>query len=241
MVEPIADELWGVPHEVRQPGGVRLPVRMTIWRLPGRRLVLHSPVPVDDALAAELAGLGEVTHLIAPSRLHHLWIVPAARRWPDATVWLARGLAERYPDLRAEPLGDEAPVAWRDEVEQLRIDGAPRVEEVVFHHRATRTLICTDLLFHVTRPANLRTRMVLRMMGTAGGRLAASRAWRFFARDKAAAARSVSRVGTWEIERIVPAHGEVWVGDGRAALAAAHLERIGGRARLEEERRLFPT
>jgi hypothetical protein len=224
---PIAEQLWGLSHEIRMPGGARLPVRMTVVRLAERRLLLHSPVPIDDAAAGELAGLGEVAHLVAPNRLHHLWLAPAAQRWPEAAVWLAPGLAARYPELSAAPLAAEAPPAWADELDQTVIAGAPRMEEHVFFHRATRTLICSDLVFHVTRPANLRTRLLLWLVGAGGGRLATSRVWRLMVKDRAAAAGSLDRVHAWDIERIIPAHGDVVERDGRAALAAAHRGRIG--------------
>ena len=60
---------------------------MTVWRLPGRRLALHSPVPIDDATAAELAGLGEVTDVIAPNRLHTTWFAATTARYPGARAW----------------------------------------------------------------------------------------------------------------------------------------------------------
>jgi hypothetical protein len=110
--------------------------------------------------------------------------------------------------------------------------GAPRAAETVFFHTATRSLVCTDFLFHVTRPENLRTRFVLALMGEGGGRLAASRAWRFLVKDRAAAARAVVQILEWPIERIVMAHGEIVERDGRAALDGARLDRIRGRAAL---------
>ena len=176
-IDPITTDVWELRDEVRQPGGVRLPVRMTVLRLPGSRLVLHSPVPIDDAAAAELAGLGEVAHILAPSRLHHLWLAPAAARYPAAAVWDAR-------------TGEPVPAVLRDHLDHVTIAGAPKVDETVFLHRASRSFLCADFLFHITRPANWRTRMVLGLMGTSGGRLAASRAWKHFTKDRAAAAAS---------------------------------------------------
>jgi hypothetical protein len=211
---PIADDLWELAHRVRQPGGVWLPVRMTVVRLPGRQLVLHSPVPIDDDAAAELAALGEVAHVIAPSRLHHLWAAAATRRYPSARAWDPATLEDSPP--------------WADTLDQVRIAGAPKMDETVFFDRRTRTLICSDFVFHITRPANLRTRMVLAMMGTGGGRLAVSRAWKLLVKDRALAAAAVARILAWDIDRIVMGHGEIVERDGRAALAAAHLERLVG-------------
>jgi hypothetical protein len=215
---PIADDLWELGHRLRQPGGFWLPVRMTVIRLPGRALVLHSPVPIDDATAAALAALGEVAHVIAPSRLHGKWAPDAARRYPAARVW--------GPDTLT------GPAPWADTLDQVRIDGAPKADETVFFDRRTGTLICTDLVFHVTAPENRRSRWVFAMMGTGGGRLAASRAWRFLVRDRGLAAAAVARILAWDIGRIVMAHGDIVERDGRAARDGAHLERLVGRRLL---------
>jgi hypothetical protein len=214
MLEPITEDLWRQEHQLRMPGGAWMPVRMTVIRLPGRQLVLHSPLPIDDGVAAELAALGDVAHVIAPSRLHQRFFAAATERYPEARAWPAGSL------------GDEPPPAWRDAVDQIWIAGAPKVDEVVFHHRASRTLVCTDLVFHVTRPHNLRTRMMLRMTGTGGGRLAASRAWRFLIKDRAAARAAIARLLDWDFDRIVMAHGDIVEHGGRAALADAALSRI---------------
>jgi hypothetical protein len=215
MIEPVTEDVFELVHDMRFPGGVRLPTRMTVLRLPGRRLVLHSPVPIDDAAAAELAALGEVTHLIAPSRMHHLWLEPAAQRYPGAAVWDARR-------------GDPLPADLAEHLDHATIAGAPRIAETVFFHRASRSLICSDLLFHVTAPANWRTRMVLRMMGTHGGRLAVSRFWKRATKDRAAAAASLAPVLAWDAARVIVGHGAVFEGDVRAALAAACFDRITG-------------
>jgi hypothetical protein len=61
----VALGLWSYVHTMRLPGGVRIPARMNIARVGGKvgsddGLWVHSPAPIDDALAAEIAGLGRV-------------------------------------------------------------------------------------------------------------------------------------------------------------------------------------
>lgn len=210
---PITTDIWEIATEIRLPGGWRLPLRSTVWRLPGRQLVVHSPVAIDDATAAALTAEGDVAHLVAPSRLHTRWVDDAARRWPAARVW-------RPDDLDGEP-----PAAWRDHVDQVRLAGAPKVDETVFFLRASRTLVCTDLIINVPRAANWRTGAILALDGIRG-RAGAGRIWRYLVRDRAAAAASLARILAWPAARLVPAHGEVVTGDVAACLAAADLERV---------------
>jgi len=223
-LDPLAPDLWSLDHVARLPGGVQMPVRMTVVRLPGRALVLHSPVPIDDAAAASLAGLGDVAHIIAPNRFHHVWLDAAAERYPGAALWLAPGLAERHPALTvAGTLGDDPPAAWRDHLTPIFLAGAPRISETVFFHTVTGTLVCADLVFHIERPPNLRTRLLLAATGTGGGRLAASRIWRLATRDRAALSASLARIIALTPRRIVMSHGTPFEGDVAAALRATRL------------------
>ena len=227
----IATDVWQVHGPgLRMPGGAVIPTSSTVIRLPDRSLLVYSPIDFDDAAAAALDGAGEVAHLVVPSRLHHLFAGAAKARWPRATVHAAPGVAEKQPALAIDRElgggGDGAP--WGDAVASELIGGAPKANEVVLFHRPSGTLVCADLLFHVTRPANLRTRMVLAMMGTGGGRLAQSRAWRVLRKDRDAARASVARLLEWPIARVAPCHGEPAEIDG--AGLAGHMTRLcGGR------------
>jgi hypothetical protein len=216
-----APEVWSVMHTMRFPGGVRLPSRMTVVRLPGGELLLHSPVPPDDELLAEVAHLGPVAHIVAPSLLHHLFVRAWMDRSPGARLWVAPGLAGKRHDLPAhEPLGEQAPEAWRGVIDQLPIRGQPRMNEVAFLHRPSRTLIVSDLVFNVGRPRTLPTELVLRLMGTHGG-LASSRLWRSYTRDRAAVRASIERLLAWDFDRVLMGHGDAFGPGARPAMALA--------------------
>ena len=51
-------------------------------------------------------------------------------------------------------------------IDQILIEGAPKLSEVVFFHRASRSLLVSDLFFNVTEPETWATGLLLRMMGT---------------------------------------------------------------------------
>lgn len=231
-MDPIAADVWQVSGpELRMPGGFMLPASSTVIRLPDRSLLVYSPIAFDDAAAAAIDAVGEVAHLVAPSRLHHLYAVAAKARWPRATVHAAPGVAEKQPALAVDrELADEraADPAWGDAVALELVGGAPKVNEVVLFHRPSGTLACADLLFHVTRPANLRTRFVLALVGIGGRRLGQSLEWRRLRKDRVAARASAARILEWPIARVAPCHGDPIEID--AAGVAKHLTRLcGGR------------
>ncbi len=225
---PIAKDLWVVDHLLKLPLGMRMPLCATVVRLADGGLWVHSPTPLGPELATAVEALGPVRDLVAPNRFHHLSIVAWSQRFPGARIWGAPGLADKRRDLSLTGvLGDGASPAppWAGEIAALPLAGAPSMNEVVFFHGASRTLVCTDLLFNVQKPASAMTGFVLSLMGTKG-RFAMSRLWRRYARDRPALKRSVEEMLAWDFARVIPAHGEVFESDGangdtRAATRAA--------------------
>lgn len=208
-------------HAQVLPGGFRMPARMTALPLPEGGVALISPVPITDAVAARVEALGPVRFLIAPNLLHHLYLGDAAKRWPGAAVLAPRGLRAKRPDLRLDrDLEDGLPGSLADAVDVVPFEGAPSIDEHVFFHRRTRTLVVTDLVFNVTRPEGLVAHVALFLVGC-HGKLAQSRAWRFFVKDRQRAAASAARLLDLPFEELVPAHGDVVRDDARARLGAA--------------------
>jgi hypothetical protein len=56
-----------------------------------------------------------------------------------------------------DELGNEPQAEWRGQIEQHLFRGAPPLNEVVFFHPATRTLILTDLVFNTPKGAAKRS------------------------------------------------------------------------------------
>jgi hypothetical protein len=221
MLRELATDLWVADGSLRFVG-IEVGRRMTVVRLPGRRLVVHSPVPPEPALVAEVVGLGSVDWLVAPNRFHHLSIEPWAREFPESAVLLAPGLKEKRPELRVTAaLSDGAPAEWAGEIELLRIDGAPRVNEVVLFHRSTGTLIAADLAFNIGPSSPFVTRLLFRLAGRPG-ELAPTAAEKLLIRDRPAFRLSLERVLAWPIERVIVSHGDVVEKGGRQALARGY-------------------
>ncbi|MFN8601531.1 MAG: DUF4336 domain-containing protein [Candidatus Binatia bacterium] len=217
MLRRLADDVW-VTERPQRFFGLPVGARMTVIRLSGGRLLLHSPLPLDAALRAELDALGRVAYAVAPNRLHHLYAGDVARAYPDARLWVAPGLPEKRPDLvHAGVLGDEAPNEWRGELEQAFFRGRPYENEVAFFHPATRTLIVCDLAFNFGPRDAWPTRVLMSLLRSYG-KLGPSKLDPLLIRDRAAARASLERILAWDFDRVIVAHGDVQESGGYALM-----------------------
>lgn len=140
------------------------------------------------------------------------------------------GARAARPDLRIDAdLEDGLPSELAATVRALKIDGAPTVDEFVFSHQPSRTLVVTDLVFDLTAPRGVVAHVVLWLVGC-HGKLAQSRAWRLFVKDRARAARSARELLAWSFDTAIVAHGEVLEVDARPRLERALVWMTSGEA-----------
>ncbi|MGM0557205.1 MAG: DUF4336 domain-containing protein [Myxococcota bacterium] len=208
MLRKVDESVWEVLGRVKIMPAVYFPCRMTIVRLDEGRLLLHSPVELDDATAAEIEELGDVRYLVAPNAWHHLFLEDAQRRFPGAETWGAPGLREKRDDLEFDAVLGQAEPPWSAHLEQLMLEGASDISETVFFHRSTGTLICTDVVFNLHRVEGWLAPWMCRLFGTYQT-FAHSKLWRSKYDDIQVFADSVRKMLEWPIERIMMAHGEV--------------------------------
>ena len=221
MLDRLDDDLWTATGPL-STGGIQVGARMTVIRLPCGALFVHSPLQIDDALRADVEALGPVGFLVAPNKLHHLYLNGWVEAFPEAKLYGVIGLPEKRKDLRFDGIlaeGHPDP-AWGDTLELMQFYGAPYTNEVVFLHNPSRTLLMTDLAFNIRGPVNRITRMYLRI-GSCHGRLKTTGIMRMFIRDKQAARQSVERMAGWDFDRILVSHGEVLEHGGPDALRSA--------------------
>jgi hypothetical protein len=193
---------------------------MTVIRL-GGDLLLHSPVPLDPPTEAALDRLGHVRWVVGPSKVHHLYLGDYLRAYPSAELCGAPGLAEKRKDLHFRHVIDEKWASpWRGEVLHHLFRGAPAINEVVFFHPASRTLLLTDLAFNVRAGEENRAKVFHWLVG-ATGRFGPHRLVRAMIRDRAAARESLDAILQWDFERVIVTHGSVLENGGRASLEHA--------------------
>jgi hypothetical protein len=213
----LAENLW-VAERPQSFYGLPVGTRMTVIRLGGGRLLLHSPVALDPELRRQLDALGQVRFAVAPNRLHHLYAGAVAQAYPGTRLWVAPGLERKRPDLVFEAvLTDEAPEEWRGEVDQTFFRGRPYENEVAFFHRASRTLVLCDLAFNIGPRAAPLTRLLMKLIRSYG-RLGPSTLDPLLIRDRRAARESLERILAWDFDRIIVSHGDVLESGGHEIL-----------------------
>jgi hypothetical protein len=215
-LRPFGEGLWIAEAPLRF-FGVPFGTRMTVVRLEGGDLLLHSPVALSPPLRAEVQALGPVRHVVSPNKLHHLYLAPAREAFPEARFHAPPGLRRKRPDLAFDAdLGDAAPPPWPAGLDLLVIRGSRIMEEVVFLHRPTRTLLVGDLCEHFGRDSPPLTRLVARI-ARMYERPCMPPDWRLSFRDREATRASFTRLLAWDFERVILAHGRL-IGAGAHAI-----------------------
>jgi len=207
VLSPLFDGVWtkACHHSFF---GVHLGSRMTVVKLPGGGLWLHSPVPIDAETKTQLDELGGVEHIVAPNLYHHVYAGDAKALWPNATLHAAQGLDKKRKDLAIDAqLTEEAPQAWGDALRPAYIRGS-MLRETVFFHPSSGTLISSDLVENFTTSEHWPTRMYLKCAGL-HGKPGWSRFLRMIYRDRKAAATSIHQILEWDFDKLVVAHGEL--------------------------------
>lgn len=213
----LADGLWVAETGLRFIG-MPFSARMTVAALPSG-LWLHSPVPLDP-VKADLDRLGPVAWRVAPNLMHHLYQAPYQAAYPDSLLAAPAALARKRPDLRIDrPLEDPLP-AWDGAITGLAIAGNPTLQETVFLHRDSRTLILTDTAVNIGPAHHWSLRLYARL-NRCYDRLALSAMLKMLYRDRKAARASVDQVLALDFDRVVPAHGAIVPSGGKDALARA--------------------
>lgn len=218
-MEQLGEDIW----TVAQPlviGGADLGTRMIVVRV-GGELMLHSPVRIDDALATELDRLGRVRWLVAPCAYHHLFLRRAKERWPEATVLAVPGVEKKQPKLAIDGmLPDATPREWAGTVDTQLIEGMPKLEEIAFLHRPSKTLVLADFLFNIPHLEGWLGRTVLKMAGSYGGPKQ-TKLFRFLMKDRAAVKASRDAILEWDFDRVSVCHRDIIERGGKDVLARA--------------------
>lgn len=188
--------------------GFSLATRMAVIRLPGDDLLLYSPIYLSPELESDLASLGRVRHLVAPNKIHNLALDHYRSAYPQASLWLAPGLAERRPYLSpAGLLKQDSEPAWQEVLEQCLTGGNLFFSEALMLHKPSRTLLVADFVENIdSGTASSTARTVGRLFGMKM-RPAPSPEFLLYTVDAEAAQSALTRARKWSFDRIFLCHG----------------------------------
>jgi len=201
------------------------PTRMTVVRA-GEALFVHSPTPLTTDLAEAVRGLGAPRWLIGPSTIHYWWLPEWRAAFPDAGLFLAPGVIERAKGRIASPhavLDRDEGWPWSDAIRTWVFRGRG-VSEVVFFHRASRTLILTDFIenFEAERIASPWARAIARLGGVIDPDGSMPRDMRLaYRRERPRLRAAMEEMIALDPARVILAHGRWYEENGAAELRRA--------------------
>lgn len=229
---PWAEDIWTVngPEVSYRLWGLTLPCprRMTIIRLPDGGLWLHSPVACVPELVAAVESVGSVAAIIAPNVFHYTHLADWARAFPQATIFGLPGLAAKVPGIAFTALDQPLTACWAGSIDS-HVVALGTFAEVLFLHRASGTLIVTDIMqnFEAYRIINPLVRTVMRLGGATGPNGRPSIEMRLAAlRHRNALREGARQMLAWEPSGIILSHGACYRTD-----AAAEIKRAFGLTR----------
>jgi hypothetical protein len=189
-------------------GGVRLRSRTTVVRLAGGALWVHSPGPPTDDVCAALDALGEVRWIVVPNRFHHLQTPATAARYPKAVVVGPKTALARNPKVSlAMGADDPAYVRATPELTPIQLRGVPFLDETVFFHPASGSLIAADLLISAGARDHWSWRMAARLLGRYG-KIRTPPDVKWNTRASTAVADSIAQLRALPLQRIRVAHAD---------------------------------
>ena len=216
----VTTNIWRQAQAVSVMPGFVLPAHMTVIRLADNALWVHSPLELNASTRAELDALGQIEHIVAPNLFHHKWFGEMANLYPAAHKYAPSELARKLDSAVAFTALSADQQAFSPQLETHHVDGIPAVDEYVFYHTASRTLILTDLAFNMNTCQGVLTPLILKLAGTRRG-LQCSRLTKSQVSDKQALERSLQTILALDFSRILLAHGDPVEGDAKQRLSAA--------------------
>ena len=196
--------------------GASLIAVLTIIRLLGNRIMLISPIKLESQTKQEINNLGTVTYIIAPNLFHYLYLQECKNIYPQAKLLAAPGLKTKQPSLKIEQVFFQDEIDFKSELKYILFTGfqvlsipkAATLNEVVFFHRESKTLILTDTVFNFDRSFPWVSQLAAKVIGSYNT-LRPSLLEKLVIKDKAKVKASVETILNWDFQRVIMAHGSI--------------------------------
>ena len=220
MIKEFAENLWVVEDEKFSVGVLQIGSRMTIIRLKDGELFVHSPIALSKTIRDSIDIIGKPKFIIAPNTMHHLFLKQFYDQYRETEIYIVPGLRKKLPDFsNAKDLLDKRDYPWSEEIKQHHVKGIPKLDEVVFFHPFSKTLILTDLAFYITADKPLFTRLFFRINGVYD-RFGPSRIFKYFIlKNKSEFKKSIGYILEWDFDKIIISHGRLIEKDGKDIFA----------------------
>jgi len=187
--------------------GCRGSLRMTILNTQSG-LLIYSPVALDAEIVASIRALGTVTDIVAPNKMHHMYLRPCVATFPEAHCWVSEGLLEKIGAVDgAQIITPDVVFGSDNDIKKFTLTGH-RIQETMIFHEPSGTLLTADLLYNYQSEQYPAEKLFFWMIGNYG-RPNVAFYHRFSVTDKPSIRRMIDTVTSWSIKRIIMSHGRI--------------------------------
>jgi Domain of unknown function (DUF4336) len=209
--------------------------RATIVKLQTGALAVFSPVALTDDVRSKIQSMGNnVKYISAMDFEHHIYITPWAKAYPQAAVIGVEGLPEKRENDPATKGISFSHVFTQSNKKDMRISEefdnefdyeyvhSHQNKELVYYHKPTKTMIQADFMFNlpayeqysksgVAPNSGILTKLFISFMNTKDDAVWQRRFVWYLAgsKDRPGFSESVNRMKRWDLQRIIPSHGDV--------------------------------
>ena len=206
-----ANNIWIVEGPNVRDMGVMFTTRMTVVKLANGSVWIESPVPVPFETLKRITDVGPVKYLLAATP-RHVWRL---ERWhtlfPEAQLWTSRPtpFTLKQGNLSFTGVLGEAPYQdWADDFNQLTFKGNPLLDEVLFFHKESRTVILDDLIqIHPTVKGKPFRNALFKVEGVASPHGGVGLDMRLSFTNRNLARQSLEKLLSWDFDKLIIAHG----------------------------------
>jgi hypothetical protein len=205
--------------------GLMFTTRMVIVKLSDGSLWLSSPVSVPFDTLQQITKLGVVRYLVAATP-RHVWRLQTWHTlFPEAQLWTSRPtpftLKKGHLSLSGI-LGDTPHQGWAEDLDQLAFKGNPLIEEVIFFHKQSRTVMLHDLIqIHPTMKGKVFQNALFKLEGVTAPNGGVGLDIKLSFTNRTLARRSLERLLSWDFDKLIIAHGTCIEKDGKAFVERA--------------------
>ncbi|KAJ1306463.1 hypothetical protein OPQ81_007466 [Rhizoctonia solani] len=217
VIREVTKNVWTFSKPFARFGIFPVGGRSTAVRLQSGDVWLLASTPLNDETKAKLKEIGPVKYICGPDAVHHLFLGPYKREYPEA-----KGEIE-FDGVygRDDP---ETKYGYEPEIQACYFSGFQN-QDVAFLHAPSKTLIQADLLFNLPgkeQYSKSRSSGKFPFFSSLNPMMRAHKTFLWSAgRDRNAMARDAKTVAGWDFDRIIPCHGDVIESGGKAAWCEA--------------------
>ena len=198
-----------------------LPVRSTVIKLTQGNVLLS---PGSKLSIEQLKSVDNISDLVAPSLLHCGGIELAATTFQNTKIWAPPNGMKKKPKIKwsAEISADSWP--YQEELTSIPIQGMPEINEVVFFHKKSKTMIVCDLCFNLLNAQGISSWIILNIFGTYR-KFGISRLYLNYVKNHLAFEASLRQLFSYDFDNLVLGHGENLIGNAKNVLRNAFAYR----------------